>query len=424
MKQILRKAFQLLSEKQRLALYRKMAHVPAEFQNPEFRVEIAQTQEDLQSAYKLLHDCYVGIKIIDPQPSGLRCNLFSFLPTSTIIVAKRNGKVIGTVSAIKDSSSGLPSDREFLKENNRFRRQGKVLVEASALAVDVQYRVSHCVSFLLMKYLYNYCRHCFRGNYMIGVVHPKSEDFYKALWQFEKNGEPVQYGSLNGAAAIHMTMDLSAEHFDKVTRDFGREDRYKNLGSMITCDDPRFHYPQAKSGLTINPVITPQTLKYFCLEQKEVWSRLSLKEKQTLIHVYSTYFGAASMREFRNADVTNFVEKEYRTPLHLSSLVTMGDKGSFSEILDLTSKGAFVSWNDELPGEGESVRLAFRFEGKMYYIPGTVAWKNDHRALHRGRGFGIRFSLPVPQLTATLQSLLYGKEEISAEGTELASAGT
>lgn len=410
MKPILRTIMNCLSENQRYALYRKLAHIPADFYNPDFTVEIAQSQDDLQSAYKLLHDCYVGIKIIDPQPSGLRCNLFSFLPGSTIIVVKLNGKVVGTLSAIKDSNSGLPSDKEFAKENDRFRRQGKVLIEASALAVAPEHRGDHSVSILLMKYLYNYCRRCLDGDYIIGVVHPRSEDFYKALWQFEKNGEPSSYGSLKGAAAIHISMDLSSEHFKKISASFGPEHPTKNLATMIIAIDSRFVYPSGNPGLKINPVITPKTLKYFCLEQKEIWSSMDSKEKQTLIQVYSTYFGRDAMDEFRDFDIQRQAEKEYRTPVRLPSIVD-GSKGAVvCEILDLSSHGCFVGWKEALPAAGDTVRVIFRLGGQVFKLSGQVTWNNDGHSLHHGRGFGIRYLQPEPSLTSLLRQLLYGRD--------------
>jgi hypothetical protein len=408
MNRILRKAISLLSEKQRHQIYRKMAFLPAEYFNPDFKVEVAQTQEDLESAYALLHDCYVGIKIIDPQPSGLRCNLFSFLPTSTIIVAKLNGKVVGTVSAIRDSTSGLPSDKEFLQENNQFRRQGKALVEASALAVAPEFRGGHSVSFLLMKYLYNYCRHCFRGDFMVGAVHPRSEDFYKALWQFRKNGKPIQYGSLNGAAAIHISMDLSDDHFKKVIRDFGPENPIKNLGSMIVSDDSRFQYPRERQGLSMHPVITPQMLQYFCLHKESVWSRMNAKDRQTLIQVYTTYFGFESMNDFRRLEPLIAAAQEFRTPTQLSSVVSLSNASSFCEVLDLASGGCYIGWNGPMPEAGEKLQISFRFEGRSYSVHGIVAWLNDNATLRRKRGFGIRFLHRIPTLNLQLQQWVYG----------------
>lgn len=410
MKKIIRYTMNLLGEKQRHRIYRRMTRLPQRYLEPSYTVEIARTQADLQCAYALLHDCYVGIKIIDPQPSGLRCNLFSFLPTSTIIVAKQNGKVVGTVSTILDSKSGLPSDKDFLNENNRFRRQGKTLIEVSALAVASEHRGDHSVSIMLMSFLYNHCRTFFEGDYIVAAVHPRSEDFYKALMGFEKNGEPKRYGSLKGAAAIHISMDLSQEHLDKVTSSYTSLDPMKNIGALFQTQDRRFHYATKRDGLRINPVITPQVLEHFCLQQKTIWLGMSVEERNSLIQVYSTYFGSASMSKFRKHQPIMLIEKEYRTPVQVSSFVRLGDETRFCKILDLASGGCYVKWSNELPKAGDSIQISFRIAGRTFQMRGQVAWVNDGHSLAQNRGFGICFASQISNFGLQLKDWVYANQ--------------
>ncbi len=413
MKKLLRKAINLLGEKHRHKIYRKFLTVPPEISNPDFRIEVARTREDLERAYALLHDCYVGINIIDPQPSGLRCNFFSFLPTSTIIVAKLGDRVVGTMSAIKDSSLGLPSDKEFLNENNNLRKQSKILIEASALAVDPEFRGNHCVSFLLMKYIYNYSKNCFGCDFLVCAVHPKAEDFYKAVLQFRKNSEVLKYNGLKDAEAIHISMDLSTEHLDKVIQAFGTDDPSKNVGIMFRLFDQRFHYPRQKPGQMLNPVITPDLLKYFCFEKEEVWTRIGEQDRKRLVQIYSTYFGFESMREFKESQLSINEIQEYRTPIEISSILKTCDQFNFCDILDLTSSGCFIDWQNELLAVGQKVSLAFCFEEKSYKIQGEIAWQNENSSLHHRRGLGIRFINKVPSLTTQLQQWLYGRNSLS-----------
>ena len=56
-----------------------------------FQIKIANTKEELEKAYSLLHDCYVGINLMYPDKSGLRCNFYSFLYWSRIICRSSNG---------------------------------------------------------------------------------------------------------------------------------------------------------------------------------------------------------------------------------------------------------------------------------------------------------------------------------------------
>jgi Tfp pilus assembly protein PilZ len=416
MKKLIRIFMSLIGEKNRHKIYRKLAVVPKDYLSPEYRVEIARTQADLESAYALLHDCYVGIKIIDPQPSGLRCNVFSFLPTSTIIIVKKGDRVVGTVSAIKDSSAGLPSDKDFLVQNDQFRRENKILIEASALAVSPECRGDHSVSFLLMKFLYHYCCKSFQGHYMVAAVHPRAEDFYKALWKFERNGKPLHYGTLKGAAAIHISMDLSHEHFQKIVQDFRQASPLGNLAAMVAEADSRFHYPEQKACQSIFPVITPEMLKYFCLEQSEVWARMSSEEKEKLLQVYSTYFGPEAVEKFKEGRFpTRSLSQDYRTPLRLTSVLSLKDNAVFCEILDLTSKGCFVQFRGELPAVGQAIRISFFFAEQKYSLQAAVVWQNKGQTLKQPRGVGLQFAAPLRTLNSQLQQWLYGNRAATSE---------
>lgn len=92
------KLIKLLPEQVRHQFYRSQVIVSEFALDQNFTVEIARSKADLESAYKLLHDSYVGCKLMSPHQSGLRCNLYTFLPHTTVIVAKLNGETVGTVS--------------------------------------------------------------------------------------------------------------------------------------------------------------------------------------------------------------------------------------------------------------------------------------------------------------------------------------
>ena len=182
----------------RLKLIRRNIHIPDAPQD--FQVCIATTEIELEKSYSLLHDCYVGNKLMAPDASGLRCNFYSFLPFTTTIVAKIGNNVVGTVSLIKDSSSGLPSDKNFKYENDLLRIKNKKLVEVSSLAIDPQYRKkAHIVSLFLMKYLQHYCTHHMGVTTVTCVVHPRARDFYAAFWGFTSNKKVVKYKFVNNA---------------------------------------------------------------------------------------------------------------------------------------------------------------------------------------------------------------------------------
>src|SRR5687768_6662746 len=102
----IRTLFNLLPENFRHQIMRDWAKAP-DHSNKDVIYKIASTQEELEAAFHLLHDCYTATGFITPEPHGLRCTLHSILPYTTVVVAKKGDLVIGTVSLIKDSPIGF-----------------------------------------------------------------------------------------------------------------------------------------------------------------------------------------------------------------------------------------------------------------------------------------------------------------------------
>jgi len=105
--QSLRKLFGVLPSRLRFKIYRQMVECdPA----PDLRLElkIADTQEELEACFKLLHGAYVSSGFMLPDPSGMRITIYHSLPTTTTLCAKYDGKVVGTISMIREGVFGFP----------------------------------------------------------------------------------------------------------------------------------------------------------------------------------------------------------------------------------------------------------------------------------------------------------------------------
>lgn len=412
-KHIALKMIQYLPEKIRLSLYRKMAQVPELAFDSNFKVEIARTQEDLEKAYRLLHDCYVGSKLMTPHPSKMRCTLYSFLPDCTVIVAKYKGSVVGTVSLIRDSYWGLPSDQDYKLENDHLRSHGNNIVEVSALAVDKNFRhAGNAVSLLLMKYLYNYVATFLEATQLICTVHPRAEDFYKALWDFRRNGKVIRYKYVEGALAIHISKEVSAKHAEKVIKSYGSDSIKFNLGLFVTTSDNRFHYPLREAGRKIDPVLTPDLFEYFCVVKTKLWENLTSIQKQGLLNVYTGLF------QYKNAILESEFKLEatqrrhYRIPLAIQGLVKHGEKLTFVKVLDLSAEGAFISWSDELPATNQTVSLTFKISGQSFTMKSEVKWTKRGNSQTQGYGYGIRFLNPESLSSGVLQNWLYKDDRV------------
>src|SRR5690349_17311843 len=63
-----------------------------------FTFKLASSADELDQAYRLLHDAYVKEGYMQPHPSGLRCSIFGALPYTSVLIAKYKDEVVSTVS--------------------------------------------------------------------------------------------------------------------------------------------------------------------------------------------------------------------------------------------------------------------------------------------------------------------------------------
>jgi hypothetical protein len=173
----------------------------------DYELKIVDTFAEFEAAARVLHDSYVEMGYMEKQASGMRITKYHLMPTTTIVVAKYRGEVIGTVSMIKDSPLGLPSDDIINMDS--LRCSGARVAEGSSIAVVPKHRDGR-VMFLLMKYLHNYLAQHAAVRYLVVSVNPRHEDLYAGVLLFEKlHGSVIDdYAFANGAAAIPMVLDL------------------------------------------------------------------------------------------------------------------------------------------------------------------------------------------------------------------------
>lgn len=103
-------------------------------QIPGVKIKVAETKEEIEQAYKILHDTYLETKLIDEDSSGLRVTKYHALPTTTLCVVKRYEKVIGTFTIIQDSIFGLPIDAT--SDITELRKRNSKIAEISSLAIS------------------------------------------------------------------------------------------------------------------------------------------------------------------------------------------------------------------------------------------------------------------------------------------------
>lgn len=253
------------------------------------RFKLAQTQDELAAAFKLLHDAYVAEKYMSPHPSGMRVTKYHALPSTSTLVALWDDQVVGTLSLVRDGSFGLPSDAIF--DLATYRSTGTRLVEVSGLAVNRKF--SHMrgeILFPLLKFMHEYCVRCFGADCLIISVNPSWIDFYEALLGFVRIKEEKvdHYSFVNGAPAVGGILDLRAAP-GWYANQYGGRSEITNLYDYFTAFKiETFEFPDRTYAKISDPVMTPELLDHFFNQQTQTFSQFSDFERQVIHQLYDS----------------------------------------------------------------------------------------------------------------------------------------
>jgi len=284
--QSLRGLFSFLPKRLRFAIYRAFVQCDPQ---PDARLvlKIAETKEELEACFKLLHDAYVGSGFMKPDPSGMRVTIYHALPTTTTLCAKFDGQVVGTMSLIRESLFGFPLQAIF--DLNTVREHKGQIAEVSALAVHPKFRnTGGTILFPLMKFMYNYCTTFFDTRHLVIAVNPNRIEMYESLLFFRRLTENSvdNYDFANGAPAVGATLDLKAapQRFEQIYD--AKPDRRNLYKYFVKTVLPNIELPNRRYFTTNDPVMTPELLDYFFNQRTQVFAKLDPRKKQLLHAIY------------------------------------------------------------------------------------------------------------------------------------------
>lgn len=282
--QAARKLFSMLPQGRRHDIYRSFVECdPA----PSSRLvlKIADTREELEACFKLLHDAYVSSGFMTPDPSGMRVTIYHALPTTTTLCAKIGDQVIGTVSLIRESAIGFPLQRIF--DLSEVREKAGYIAEVSALAIHPKFRrTGGTILFPLMKFMYEYCTTFFDTRHLVIAVNPRHIEMYESLLFFQRLTANVveNYDFVNGAPAVGATLDL--KYAPEIMRQaYAHKPLRRNLHHyFLETKLPNIQIPHRRFFTTNDPVLTPELIDYFFNKKTTVFAELS-ERKKTLLHL-------------------------------------------------------------------------------------------------------------------------------------------
>ncbi|MCM8596984.1 N-acyl amino acid synthase FeeM domain-containing protein [Accumulibacter sp.] len=282
----MRRLFNVLPRERRFAVYRNFVDCDPE-PSERLVLKIAETREELEACFTLLHDAYVGNKFMKPDPSGMRVTIYHALPTTTTLCAKYDGEVVGTLSLIRESVLGFPLQRIF--DLNALREKKGNIAEVSALAIDRRFRkTGGSILFPLMKFMYEYCTTFFDTRHLVIAVNPSHIEMYESLLFFTRLSANVveNYDFVNGAPAVGATLDLRTAP-EIFRQHYASKPPKRNLYAFFTqVRLPNIKLPPRRFYTTNDPVLTPELLDYFFNQQTRVFSQLSDRKKSLLHTIY------------------------------------------------------------------------------------------------------------------------------------------
>jgi hypothetical protein len=252
-----------------------------------FVLKLAQTKEELEACFRLLHDEYVDAGTMKPDPSGLRVTFHHALPTTSMLMCRHESKVIGTVSLIRENKLGFPMQQVF-DLDEVFQKGGNV-AEVSALAISKQFRmVRNRILMPMLKFLYEYAEYRFDTQHLVIAAHPRHMGFYEDILCFRRLSphRVGHYDFVNGAPAAGAHLDLvkAKEIFQKR---YGHLPAEKNLYHYFTAASlPNCQFPHRRFHTTTDPVMTPELIDYFFRERTKLFLTLNTRETQLLHALY------------------------------------------------------------------------------------------------------------------------------------------
>lgn len=359
--QAARSALALLPRHWRFALYRHLVDCDPQ-PDARLQLKIADTQDELEACFRLLHDAYVAAGFMQPDPSGLRVTIYHALPTTTTLCAKWDGEVVGTLSMIREGVFGFPLQSAFNLDPVR-ARAGRI-AEISALAVAPAFRkTGGKILFPLMKFMSGYCTRYFDTRHIIIAVNPNKIELYESLLFFDRLQAEVvdSYDFANGAPAVGATLDL--EHAVGLSRQvYGhRADRQNLFRYFFDSQLPNIQAPARRFFTTNDPVLTPAMMDYFFNQRTQVFSTLDNRKRLLLRSIYGGpgYAAVLPVPAASQADDTVLRQHRRFSIRCPARLVVSSYGGSLSyplQITDISQHGCRAEGALPLP-EGTTGRL-------------------------------------------------------------------
>lgn len=339
---------------------------------PDVTLKIAETLDEFQQAFRILHDSYVDAGFMDPDPSGLRVTPYHVLPGTVTYIAIANKKVVATMSVIRDNPFGLPMQDVF--DLSELRSKGQRLAEVSALAIDRNYRVQKgALLFSLIRFMWLHSYHRLGVDRFVITVNPSMSDFYEAFLLFKKLNQKSfvkKYDFVKGAPGVGQYVDLKSSA-QNLLETYRNQSSDKNLHSYLFESSMHQDYCQQRrhSFLTEQHQMTASMRDFFLKQRTWLWQELSPERKMKMASAFQLtepeeiFYSVPAEAKF-----SRIPRRESECPLvQIDEMCSIGPKG-LGVVMDISLSGLKI----RLDNEDWTRPLSTVHELKILLSPGTL----------------------------------------------------
>ncbi len=173
----------------------------------DFFIRPAANFSEKCQAWNVIYKKYLETGFIDPHITGLHFGLLDLMPSSItwlVFSDKNESEVVGTISGVMYSVSGLPCGILYESELRDFGIDGRTVCEFTKLAVED----SSVTSVLeVAGSLIYWCKKTFVDD-LICVAHPKHARLWSAVFGWKVIGECREHSGVKGNPGVLMHFDL------------------------------------------------------------------------------------------------------------------------------------------------------------------------------------------------------------------------
>jgi hypothetical protein len=177
----------------------------------------AQSLEERKASWRLVYHQYREHGYTDPHPSEMVYSVLDLLPGAAPFVATQDGVVVGSVTGILDSPTGLAARKLFSEELSAPWLQGHLLCETTKLACQAKHLCHSSIALDLVSYLIHWCD-LVGVNFLLGVIHPKHVRCWNKVFGFRELGQERPTPYVKGSPGVLVYLNVR-EALDEVLLD-------------------------------------------------------------------------------------------------------------------------------------------------------------------------------------------------------------